>query len=274
MILVTGAAGTVGSEVVKGLRTAGKPFRMAYHNRRPEGGPSVPLDLDRPETIPPALEGVSAVFLLSNMVAHEVPLVRAAKAAGVQRIVKLSVWHAGKEAYSFARWHRPVEQEIEASGLGWTFLRPNYFMQNTVNFMGATIRKESAFYLPAAQARLSQIDVRDIGAVAVKALVEEGHQGKAYELSGPESLTFAEEAAILSRVLGREIRYVDLPPEDYKKGAMSSGVPEGYADALLDLYRYQREGGASEVTPAVREVTGKEPIRFEPFARDYADALR
>lgn len=276
MILVSGAAGTVGSEVVKGLSAARAEFRIGYRNRKPSvaAAQTVPLDLDRPETIGPALAGVQTVFLLSNMVGPELNLVRAAKPAGVRRIVKLSVWRAGDEAYSFARWHRPVEREIEASGLAWTFLRPNLFMQNTVNFMGETIRKEGAFYLSVADARVSAIDVRDIAAVAVKALTTPEHDRRAYELTGPESLGFAEVAATLSRVLGREIRYVPVSPEDYKKGAVAAGVPEGYADALLDLYRYQRAGGAADVTSAVRDVTGREPIRFEQFARDYAAALR
>jgi uncharacterized protein YbjT (DUF2867 family) len=275
MILVTGAAGTVGTEVVKGLARASANFRIAYRNRKPSvSAQAVQLDLDRPETIEPNLGGVDTVFLLSNMVSPEINLVRVARAAGVRRIVKLSVWRAGDEAYSFARWHRAVEREIEKSGVAWTFLRPNGFMQNAVTYEGDTIRREGAFYLPAADSRSSTIDARDIAAVAVVALTSAAHDGKAYELSGPESLSSAEIAAILTRVLEREIRYVPVSPEDYKKGAMAAGVPEPYADALLDLYRYYRTGAAAAVTPTVREVIGREPIRFEQFARDYADALR
>jgi uncharacterized protein YbjT (DUF2867 family) len=279
MILVTGAAGTVGSEVVNGLVAAGARFRVGYRNRKPDapGVDAVPLDLDRPETIMPTLAGVETVFLLSNTVAPEVNLVRATKATGVKRVVKLSVWRAQEEAYSFARWHRPVEREIEASGLAWTFLRPNLFMQNTVNFMGETIRREGAFYMPSGGVRVSQIDARDIAAVAVQALTRTGHEGKAYEVSGAESLSFHQMATILTRVLEREIRYVEVSAEDYKKGAMAAGVPEGYADALVDLFhRYYQEAGekAATVTTTIHEVTGRQPIRYEQFARDYAAALR
>jgi uncharacterized protein YbjT (DUF2867 family) len=279
MILVTGAAGTVGSEVVKGLMAVGVRFRVGYRNRKPDalGADARALDLDRPETIAPTLGDVETVFLLSNTVAPELNLVRAAKATGVKRVVKLSVWRAHEEAYSFARWHRSVEREIETSGLGWTFLRPNLFMQSTVNFMGEAIRGDSAFYMPSGGVRVSQIDARDIAAVAVEALTRTGHEGKAYELSGAQSLSFHEVAGILTRVLGREIRYVEISAEDYKNGAVAAGVSAGYADALVDLFHgYYHEAGekAGTVTSTVREVTGREPIRYEQFARDYAAALR
>ncbi len=276
MILVTGAGGTVGTEVVKALKASGARFKAGVRGRRPEVGgvASVALDFDEPQTLGPALAGVDTLFLLSNLVTQESNAVAAAKAAGVGKIVKLSVWRAADEAYSFARWHRPVERAIEASGIAFTFLRCNLFMQNVVNHMGASIRKDDAFYLPAADARVAQIDVRDIAAVAAEALTTSAHDRKAYDLSGPQSLGFADVAQTLSNVLGREIRYVAVTPEDYKKGAVASGVPEPYADALLDLYRYYREGKAAEPTGAVRAVTGKDPIRFEQFARDHADALR
>jgi uncharacterized protein YbjT (DUF2867 family) len=279
MILVTGAAGTVGSEVVKGLMAARARVRVGYRNRKPDapGVDARPLDLDRPETIAPALAGIETVFLLSNTVTPELNLVRVARAAGVKRIVKLSVWRAPEEAYSFARWHRAVEREIEASGLHWTLLRPNLFMQSTVNFMGDTIRRDGAFYMPSGGVRVSQIDVRDIAAVAVAALTRPGHEGHAYDLSGPESLSFHEMAAILTRVLGRQIRYVEVPAGDYKTGAMAAGIPEDYADALVDLFhRYYRDAGekTATVTTCVREVAGRDPIRYEQFARDCAAALR
>ncbi len=274
MILVTGAAGTVGGEVVRGLQAAGAVFKVAYRKRRVEGLDGVALDLDRPETIAPALAGCNTVFLLSNDATPELNLVRAAPAAGVRRIVKLSVWGAADEAFEFARWHRPVERALEASGLRFTFLRPNGFMQNVVNHMGATIREQSAFYQPDGEARISHIDARDIGAVATRVLTEDGHDGRAYTLSGPEGLTYHEMAATLSSVLGRTITYVPLSPEDYKVGALGTGVPEGYVDALLDLARCYRSGAAAQVTGDVKAVLGRDPISFAQFARDHASALR
>ena len=280
MILVTGASGTVGSELVRQLQAAGARYKAAYHSAekagkaRGAGIDAVVLDYDKPETLPPALKGADTVFLLSTLVAPELSVVREAKAAGVSRIVKQSVWGAGEEAFSFAKWHRPLERAIEESGLRWTFLRPNGFMQNVVNFMGATIKGQGAIYQPAGDARISHIDVRDLARVAVKVLTGSGHDGKAYELSGPAGITYGEVAATLSKVLGREVRYVPITPEQYKQGALGAGIPEPYADALVDLTRYYREGHASRVSPAVKEITGWEPIGFEQFARDHAAALR
>jgi uncharacterized protein YbjT (DUF2867 family) len=274
MILVTGAAGTVGSEVVKELKARAASFKVGYRNRRPPGVEGVAIDLDKPETLGPALRNVETVFLLSTAVAPERNLVAAAKVAGVKRVVKLSVWGAAEEGFVFARWHRAVEREIEGSGLAWTFLRPNGFMQNVVNFMGATIKSQGAFYHSAADARISHVDARDIGAVAARTLTDAGHEGKAYALSGPESLSYSEIAAILSKSLGREIRYVAISDVDYKQGAMAAGIPEPYADALIDLSRHYRTGQMSQVTRDVTAVSGRDPIHFEQFARDYAAALR
>lgn len=195
-------------------------------------------------------------------------------AAGVRRIVKQSVWGAAEEAFSFAKWHRPVERAIEDSGLAWTFLRPNGFMQNVVNYMSATIKAQGAFYQPAEDARISHVDIRDLARVAARVLTGAGHDGKAYDLTGPAAITYDDIASTLTKVLGREVRYVRITPEAYKQGAMGAGIPEGYADALVDLVRYYREDQASRVSPAVREITGQDPVPFEQFARDHAAALR
>jgi uncharacterized protein YbjT (DUF2867 family) len=197
-----------------------------------------------------------------------------AKRAGVQRIVKLSVFGAAEEGFTFARWHRAVEKHIEASGLAWTFLRPNGFMQNVVNYMGDTIRSQSAFYSSAGEGAAAHIDARDVGAAGARVLTEPGHEGKAYELTGPAALTYADIAAALSRVLGRTIRYLRISPEQLKQGAMGAGRPEVYADALVDLDRYYAAGKASRVSPAVKQLTGRDPIAFEQFARDHAEKLR
>jgi len=277
MILVTGASGTVGSEVVKVLGGSGAKFRAGYRSRPqnvPKGVESVALDFDEPETIRPALAGVDTVFLLSTMVDPERKVVDEAKRAGVKRIVKLSVYGAGEEGFTFARWHRAVERHIEASGVPWTFLRPAGFMQNFFNYMGETIRKESAFYSSAGDGAGAHVDARDIGAVAGRVLTGKGHDGKAYELTGPQALTYAQAAEILSRVLGREIRYVPITHEQHKQGALAAGMPPVYVDALVDLDRYVAEGRMTAVTAAVRSLTGRDPIRFEQFAKDYADKFR
>jgi uncharacterized protein YbjT (DUF2867 family) len=140
--------------------------------------------------------------------------------------------------------------------------------------MGDTIRSEGAFYSATGDGKISHVDVRDIAAVAVKALTAPGHEGKAYTLSGPEALTYSEAAMALSKALGKPVKHVNLPPADLKAGMVAAGAPEGMADMLLDLERYYRENQASRVTPDIRQVTGRDPHRFEQTARDLAPALR
>jgi uncharacterized protein YbjT (DUF2867 family) len=180
---------------------------------------------------------------------------------------------ADEEGYLLAKIHRAVEKAIESSGLKWTFLRPNGFMQNVVNYMGETIRSEGAFYSSTGDAKISHVDVRDIAAVAVKTLTEPGHEGKVYTLTGPQALSYSDLAAEVSKVLGRPIRHVDLSPSDLKGGMLAQGNPEWLADLLLDLERYFGEEKASTITDDIRRVTGREPIRFEQYARDSGSSL-
>ena len=284
MILVTGAGGTVGSELVKALSAVGAKFRAAYNSpgkidqARRNGLDAVAIDYAKPETVAAALAGADHLFLLGAGVAGqteaETGVVRAAKKAGVKHVVKLSVWGADGEAFSFAKVHRPVEREIEASGLGWTFLRPNGFMQNLPNFFAATIKSQGAFYMPSRGCRISHVDVRDIAAVALKALTDPGHEGKIYTLSGPEGLTYTEIAAKLSAAIGKAVAYVDVPDADFKKGAMAAGMPEAYTDAMLSLIHYYEGDNASRVTQDVERVAGRKPFSFDQFARDYANAFK
>jgi len=277
MILVTGASGTVGSEVVKALVARRAPVRAGYRSRPqnvPAGVASVALDYDRPDTIAPALREVETLFLLSSTVAPETRVVDEAKRAGVKRVVKLSVLGAAEGLFQFARWHRPVEQYIEASGLAWTHLRPNGFMQNMINYKGETIRSQSALYASVGDAAISHVDARDIGAAAAAVLTEGGHEGRAYDLTGPAALTYGQVCAALSSALGRTIRYVPITPEQYRAAAVAAGTPEPYADALVDLDRAYAEGVGSRVAPDLRTLTGRDPIAFDAFARDHAPSMR
>jgi uncharacterized protein YbjT (DUF2867 family) len=277
MILVTGAGGTVGSEVVRQLQAAGAKFRAAFHSgakaeaARAKGVDAVVIDYNRPETLNAALQGVDKLFLLSGGAPdQEINAVEAAKGAGVKHIVKLSVIGADEEAFSFAKLHRTAEKAIENSGLAWTFLRPNGFMQNLVTYSGGTIRAQGAFYSSVGDARISHVDVRDIAAVAVKALTEPGHEGSAYTLTGPEALTYDEIAEMIAKASGRGVNYVNLSDADLKQGLLGAGMPEPYADAYLDLMRHYRTGAPAKVTDDVRRVTGSDARTFEDYARDNA----
>ena len=280
MICVTGASGTVGTEVVKKLESTKEAFRAAFYSNvraeaaRARGVEAVTIDYNHAATLAAAFQGCDALFLLGPNVANQTQLelnaVQAAKAAGVRHIVKQSVMGADEESYSLANVHRPVEKAIESSGLAWTFVRPNSFMQNTVTFMGHTIRAEDAFFSGSGQAKVSHVDVRDIAAVAVKALTTRDHQRRAYTLSGPEALSYDDIARELSKVLRRPIRHINLPPAELKSGMLAEGMPKEIADRMLDLERYFRANGASRITDDVKQVTGRNPIRFAEYARETA----
>ena len=284
MICITGAGGTVGSEVVKQLELAKVPFRVAYFSKEKveaaleKGMEAVIIDYNHPETLRAAFQGCDKLFLLGpnvhNQTQLELNAVEAAKEVGVQYIVKQSVMGAEEGSYSLALVHRPVEKAIESSGMAWTFLRPNSFMQNVVTFMSETIKAESAFYSSSGAAKIAHVDVRDIAAVAVKALTEPTHAGQAYTLTGPEAMTYDELANDLSKVLGRSIRHINLSPSDLKHGLLAEGMPEAIADRMLDLERYYREDGASRITNDIKHVTGHDPRRFAQYARECASLLQ
>jgi len=284
MILVTGASGTVGSEVLKQLREQGADVRAAFHSAekaaraKKQGIDSVVLDYADRASTAAALKGVDKVFLLGPTVPNQSELennvVEEAKKAGVRHIVKLSVLDAGGEKYTFAKWHRAVEKTIERSGLKYTFLRCNEFMQNTLTYYLGTIKSEGAFYLPTKDSKNSVIDVRDIAAAAVKALTTSGHENKVYELTGPEALSHEQIAQKLSAAVGKQIKYVDISPAAFKEGAVAAGIPEWYVDALLNLYQFYVAGGAQQVTKDVERVTGSKPRTFDEFARDHAAGFR
>ena len=280
MILVTGAGGNVGRPLLDELAAANAPARAAYHSAdkaahaRTAGRDAVAVDYARPETLQPALDGVESVFLLGSgamgQTEGETNVVRAAKAAGVRRIVKLSVIGAAEEAFGFARTHRPVERAIEESGLAWTLLRPASYMQNFVNFMAPTIRSQHALYTLIPDSPFNHVDTRDVARVAATVLTRGGHDGRAYTLTGPRSFSYREAAATIGSVTGTPVEVVALGESDLRAGMKANGIPDYYADLLVDLDRWYESGKADLVTSSIRDVTGREPTTFEQFVRDFA----
>ena len=281
MILITGASGNVGREVVKQALAVGLEIRAAFRSpamaaKAPAGLQGVIMDYAKPETIRPVLDGVDKILLVGppvrDLPAWEANFVKEVRSAGRKHIVKLSA--LGGRKSMFASGHRESEENIEASGLPYTFLRPTDFMQNLVNYNAGTIRSRNAFYGCQGEGAVSVVDIRDVAAVAVIVLAATGHEGKSYALTGGESLTNEQVAGKISRVVGRKINYVDLPATEFKKGILSTGLSEWSADALVDQQRFYREGKASLVTDEVERLTRRKPITFDQFARDYAFAFR
>jgi uncharacterized protein YbjT (DUF2867 family) len=281
MILITGASGNVGREVLRQAAAAGLRLRAAYQSadkatQAPAGVETVLMDYGKPETLRAAFREIEKLFLVgpptADLVQMEANAVDQAKRASVPHIVKLSAL-GGRNAI-FPRQHADSEEHIKSSGIAYTFLRPNGFMQNFVNYDSPTIKTQNAFYAAVGHGAVSHIDLRDIAAAAVKVLSGRGHEGKAYPLTGPEALTNAQVAEKISRAVGRKISYVNLAPADLKKALLAAGVPEWSADALLDLQRLYREGGASSVDPTFEQLMGRKPTTFDQFLNDYAAAFR
>jgi len=261
LIILTGATGNVGTELVRALASVSERVRVAARNPAAVTAPGmeiVPFDLEDPSTFRPAFQGARAVFLLRP---HQVQMdlagaVEAARCAGVERIVFLSVAGAGHNARVP---HRAIEQEIEASGMAWTFLRPNFFMQNLSTIHREDIRGRKDVFVPAGDGRVAYVDVRDIAAVAALCLTQPRAPGAAYELTGPRAIDHAEVASILSRTLGQRITY-------------SSPSPDAFADPFIgEVYASVRAGHMGHVTDDVQHLLGRPAISFEQFAQDYRE---
>jgi uncharacterized protein YbjT (DUF2867 family) len=287
-ILVTGASGNIGSEVVKELLSDAPDVKIkaAIHSsqnvkkvKSDARVKVIQIDYNELETVREALKGVDKLFLLTPDVPNAADfasnVVIEAKKAGIKQIVKQSVMGADLEAdVGTMRLHRQVEKIIEESGIPFTFLRPNEFMQNFVNFHSPSIKGNNAFYIPLEDAKVSLVDVRDIAAVAVKSLIDEDkHKNKTYLITGPEALSYHQVAEILSNATGKKISYVNISEDEAKAAMKEIGMSEWLINTVSELSDYFRKGKASEISPAVEEVTGKKPISFSQFAKDYAEAF-
>ncbi|HTL99151.1 MAG TPA: SDR family oxidoreductase [Holophagaceae bacterium] len=281
MILVTGPTGKVGQALIDALKAKGASFKAlarsdaSARTLEAKGVAVVRGDLS---DLGPALKGVDTLFLLSSSpdpYPQEAPAIAAAKAAGVKRIVKLSALGASADsANGFFRGHARVERLIEESGLEWTSLRPSFFMQNWIVYNANAVKAGQPVYGNTGEGRMGIIDTRDIAAVAAVALTEDGHQGRVYELTGPEPLSNAEAAAKLSKVLGREVAFVPVPDQGAYQAMLGMGMPADYAWSLTTLNQAVRKGAADVATQTVELVTGKAPRTLDAFFQEHADAFR
>ncbi len=284
MILLTGATGTTGSATVAQLRRTGHPFRIMSRDverARAQFGHDLDYvegDFARPETLDAAFAGIETLSLLcafsEGMVELELNAVEAAVRAGIRRIVKMSAIGAAPDApTTIRRWHGVIERRIDESGIPRTHLWPNAFMQNFRRF-APLIRERGAFYAPLGDARVSLVEIEDVAAVTVAALAEDGHEGETYEITGPEAISYAECAAILSEELGRQVRYVSVSDEEARAALVEAGIGPEAAQALVEIDGLFREGFGAPVTDVVERVTGRSARDFRTFARENAGLFR
>jgi uncharacterized protein YbjT (DUF2867 family) len=276
MILVTGAGGNVGGELVRALADTGQPVRALTRPDRqaqlPPGAEAAAGDLNDPASLRPALDGADGLFLLPGY-ADMRGVVAEARRAGVRTVVQLSGMSAGSGDITNAITAYMAASELAAkeSGLAWTILRPAMFMTNAFQWL-PQLRAGDVVRAPFGHARAAVIDPADIAAVAATALTTTGHEGRVYQLSGPEPLTAGDRVAILGQALGRDLRF-EAQTDEEARTEMSATTPAKYVDAFFDFY-VAGSLDESRVLPTVREVTGRPPRAFSEWAIAHASDFR
>ncbi|ANN15037.1 NmrA family protein [Amycolatopsis orientalis] len=271
-ILVAGATGNVGSQVVAQLRARDVPVRPLSRNPPADG---VRGDLAKPETIAPALDGVDTVFLMLSGPAEALVPTVSLLGERVKRVVFLSSGAVddalAKQDNLIGAWHRTVEEAIEATGVDWTFLRPHGFATNTLGW-APSIREDGVVRGAYGEASMTLIHERDMAAVAVEALTGDGHAGAKYVLTGTRSITHAEQVRILGEAAGRPARWEEISPEAARE-AMLARMPDFVVDTMLSGFRAMVDN-PGEVTTTVQDVTGRRALDFEVWAADHAASFR
>lgn len=279
MILIIGATGHVGKELVPSLLESSQPLRVFVRDERKVAHLDACIeravgDLDDPASLAAAVQGVQAIFLVTFETRQDMQVLEAARRAGVRHIVKLSTIEASHPVLQVGKWHAEREELIRASGLEWTFLRPGMFMTNTIDWWSGSIKAQGAVYFPGGKGRVAPVDPRDVAAVAALALTQPGHYRRAYELTGSELMTIGEMVQIIGRVLGKRVRYTDIPPVAARLWMLNSGMDKALVNALMEMLSALRKGQGAIYTETFEQVTGRKPRAFEAWCQDHTDAFR
>lgn len=269
-ILIVGASGTVGSELSRVLSAQGETVLKAT-SRAPAGADQVQLDLLNPAGLQAAFSGVDRAFFLVppghvNQDVLLAPLIDEAKARGLKKVVLMSAMGANADENAPLR---KAERRLEASGLAWNVIRPNWFMQNFNTFWLHGIQTAGQIFLPVGAAKGSFIDARDIAAVAARLLTSDTFANRDFDLTGPRALDHTEVAAILTQATGKAIGYTEITPDAMRQGLLGAGLPPAYAEFLLVILGYFKAGYAERTTDAVLQISGRAPRTIEQYAKDY-----
>jgi uncharacterized protein YbjT (DUF2867 family) len=279
MILVTGATGHIGKELVPQLIEADQSVRVLVRDERkvaylPSCVERTIGNLDKPKTLRAALQGVDKIFLLTFETRQDVSVLEAAKQAGVEHIVKLSTLEASQHVIQIGKWHFEREELIRKSGLEWTFLRPGMFMSNSIDWWADSIKQQDAVYFPGGKGQVAPVDPRDVAAVATVALSQPGHNGCVYELTGPELLNMGEMVEVISKVVGKPLKYTSIPALAAKMWMLQSGMDKVLVNALMEMMASLRKNEGAIVTDTVEKVLGRSPRTFEAWCQEHADVFR
>lgn len=277
-ILVTGATGNVGSEVIRFLLERGADVRAAVFSeeeaaRLPQGLPWVLFDFGDQSTYPAAFEGVGKLFLMRPPQISDIdgmikPAIDYAGQVGVQQIVFLSLLGAEKNPVVP---HYKVEQILLEGETPYTLLRCGFFMQNLSTTHAADIRERNDLFIPAGKGKTAFIDARDIGEVAAVALTEPGHENSAYPLTGSEAFDYYEVAEMMTEILGRPIRYSSPSSVRFAAKEWRGGTPLPFVGVMTAIYMTTRMGMADTITDDVPRLLGRPPRTLEQFIKDNAD---
>jgi uncharacterized protein YbjT (DUF2867 family) len=284
VILVIGGRSKIGSAAIDELVSRGETVRALIRASEsaatfPDGVSTVVGDLGDPGSIVAAMQGADKAFLLCGPTPDEYALNRnaidAAQSAGVRLLVRSSILGSDPDSpATFVQDHGLSDQYLRDSGLTYTIVRPNLFLQNIPENTIPSIDGQGNFYANAGDARISMVDTRDVGAVAAVALTEPGHENREYDVTGPEALSYGDVASVLSDVLGREITYVDVGDEDVRRTLLGFGMGEWIVGALVDLYQDYRRSGtdgyAAQVTDTMQRLTGRAPRTLRDLLTEQA----
>ncbi|CAM5440433.1 NAD(P)H-binding protein [Streptomyces chartreusis] len=277
MILVTGATGTIGSEVVRQLAARGEKVRALTRDpaaaRVPSGVEAVPGHPGDRASVEGAMAGVAAAFLVGvfgpDDAEQDRGMAEAARAAGVRRIVKLSSIGTGDPRLAgFGRWHLPGEEAVRGSGLEWAVLRPSSFASNTLAWADA-VREGTPAPNLMGEGKQGVVDPGDVAEVAVRTLLEPGHTGRTYTLTGPETISASGQATVLGEILGRPVTLLSLTADQRREQLLGAGLGADYADSLMAGARFIEEGGNALVTDDVPEVLRRPARSYREWAEDH-----